>query len=72
MRQSVNILMTLEQVAERLQVHVETVRRAVRQKHLRASKVGGAWRVSDVDLETYLASNANTRPNRQPATETVP
>jgi excisionase family DNA binding protein len=49
--------MTVDQVAERLQVNSETVRRWLRLKRLRGLRPGGTrmgWRVSEADLAAFL------------------
>lgn len=52
-------LLTLPEVAERLQVHIDTLRRAIRAKRLEAYKLSGQWRVSEAQLERYLLKNLN-------------
>ncbi len=47
-------LYTIQQVMSRLQVSDETVYRYIRRGKLRASKVGGLWRVSKVALDAFL------------------
>lgn len=44
---------TLNEVAELLQCHKETVRREIRAGNLRAAKIGKEYRVSKADLEYY-------------------
>jgi len=44
---------TVEQVAQQLQINPETVRRAIRQKRLKAVKFKG-WRISPQALQEYL------------------
>ena len=49
-------LLTLEDLAERLQVSVTTIRRMVAAGQIRAFKLGArVWRVRRVDYEDYLA-----------------
>lgn len=48
-------LLTLEQVAERLNVSVATVRRLINDKQLKALKVRTQLRVKPSDLEDYIA-----------------
>lgn len=60
-------LLTIEQVAETLQVHPRTVRRAIDERGLRAFQVAGrgTWRVRPEDLDAWLEERANTtRPQR--------
>jgi len=47
-------LMTPEEVAEALQMHVETVKRLLRQGKLPGFKVAGQWRISPSELKTFL------------------
>jgi excisionase family DNA binding protein len=50
-------LLTLEEIAVKLRVHVNTVRNLVRRKELPAMKFGSSWRVSPRTLEKYIKSN---------------
>ncbi len=49
-------LMTVEQVADRLQVNEQTVRRWLREGELMGVPFGGrtGWRVSEEDLQAFL------------------
>ncbi|MFQ5342295.1 MAG: helix-turn-helix domain-containing protein [Anaerolineae bacterium] len=47
-------LLTVEQVAEILQVHPQTVYGLLRAGHIRAAKVGRAWRVRPQAIDEYL------------------
>ena len=47
---------TLEEVAEILKVSVQTVRKLIAEKKLRAFRVGGQWRVRKEDLDAYIES----------------
>ena len=52
--------LTVEQVANKLQVHPETVRRAIYRGQLRASKLNKAtWRINPKDLQEYLDKQSN-------------
>jgi len=55
-------LLTVAQVAERLQVHPRTVRRAIDASGLRAVQVAGrgTWRVRPEDLDAWLEQRTNT------------
>lgn len=49
--------MTVEQAAERLQVHVETVRRMLRTGRLEGARIGGrklGWRVAESEVTRLL------------------
>jgi excisionase family DNA binding protein len=51
-------IMTPEQVADLLQVNVETVYRLIREKKLAAARIGRAYRVTQADLERFLAAHS--------------
>lgn len=46
--------LTLEDVADHLQLNVQTVRRYVREKRLTAVKFGKGYRVSKDDLQRFI------------------
>jgi excisionase family DNA binding protein len=46
---------TLEEVAEILKVSVQTIRKIIAEKKLRAFR-GGQWRVRKEDLDKYIES----------------
>lgn len=50
---------TPEQVAETLQVSVDTILRLINDKKIRASRVGKQWRISEGALERYLEEQSN-------------
>jgi len=52
---------TVKEVADRLKVNEATVRQWIRDGDLRAIDIGKGWRISDSDLEAFLATHA-TRP----------
>ena len=58
-------LLTLVDVANRLQVNERTVAQWLRKGHLRGFKVGKEWRVSVKDLEALLEAGAN-KPSSKP------
>jgi excisionase family DNA binding protein len=59
MSQFGEIYMTPDQVAERLQVDPETVRRWLRAKKLRASRISAkAWRISERSLSQFMEERA--------------
>ena len=57
------ILYTVEQVAEKFEVHPETVRRLARDGTLTGKKIGNSWRFSDKDLEQFLNKSEVTKQN---------
>ena len=52
--------LTLEQIAEELRYHIETVRGWVRAKQLTAYRTGKSYRVKRADLDTFLADRRTT------------
>jgi excisionase family DNA binding protein len=50
--------LTPDQVAERLQVSTETIRRLCREHRLKAIRIGRQRRVREQDLEEYLDCNS--------------
>ena len=58
-------LLTLVDVANRLQVNERTVAQWLRKGHLRGFKVGKEWRVSVKDLEAFLEASSN-KPSSKP------
>ena len=49
-----NGILTVRQIAERLQVNTETVYRWLRDSKLTGYKAGRLWRVGEQDLEAFL------------------
>jgi excisionase family DNA binding protein len=62
-------LLTVDEVAERLRVHPESVRRWFRQGVLRGSKFGrrGGYRVSETELRRFIDSRTAGGPGQQEA-----
>ena len=56
--------LTLQQIADELQLHIETVREWVRTKRLTAYRVGRDYRVKRDDLNKFLAER-RTKPDDQ-------
>ena len=54
-----DVILTITQTAEYLQVCDKTVRRLISKKELTASKVGKSWRIQKSDIDTYLKNNCN-------------
>jgi excisionase family DNA binding protein len=50
---------TPEQIAEALQVSVDTILRLIRDKKLRATRVGSQWRISESALEEHLEKQSD-------------
>jgi len=53
-------LYSVEQVAERLGLHVRTVRAYIREGRLKALKIGKQYRITRGDLEAFLGPAAKT------------
>ncbi len=53
-------LLTLQQVADRLQVSMSTVRRLVAAGKLKAVRIGRSQRVRPDDLRAYINTNVET------------
>lgn len=51
-------VMSTQQVADQLHLHVRTIRLAIAEKRLRAEQVDGRWRVTREDFEHYRAARA--------------
>jgi excisionase family DNA binding protein len=47
-------VLTPQQVAERLQVTVQTVVRWLRKGQLKGSKLGRLWRITEEDVDAFL------------------
>lgn len=47
-------LLTTGEIAERYRIHPRTVVRWIRERDLRAIRVGGRWRIEEADLESFL------------------
>ena len=56
---------TIEQVAERLGLHVKTVRNYVRDGKLKATRIGKSYRIARADLETLAGPLAAEPPVRR-------
>ncbi len=56
--------LTLEQVAEILQVSVRSLYRYITEGKIKATKVG-YWRISQADLEEFVKKNSNIRKRKK-------
>lgn len=54
-----NELFTVEQDAAYLKVSTKTIRRLIKNEEILASKVGGCWRIRQLDIEEYLKRKCN-------------
>ncbi len=57
--------LTAEQVAELLQVHLDTVRRWLREGTLHGRKIGRVWRVPESELDNLKKAVANDSQKEQ-------
>jgi excisionase family DNA binding protein len=57
----VDELLTIDQVAEELQLHPDTIRRYIRQKKLKPTRIGGtAVRIRRSELDRFIAEGDQT------------
>ena len=47
-------LLTTREIADKLKLNVETVRRKLRAGDIPARKIGRLWRVDDTELQRYV------------------
>ena len=50
---------TAEEIAEALQMNVDTVQRWIRAGTLKGSKLGKAWRVSETELKKFIEERSS-------------
>ncbi len=50
-------LLTIEETAEKLKMHPETMRDYLRERKITGVKVGRSWRVRESDLVAFIAAN---------------
>jgi len=55
-----NEYLTIDQVAELLNVSAKTIRRLVRRSELPGFKVGGQWRIKRADIDEWVAAQKRT------------
>lgn len=57
---------TTEEVAKKLHLHVDTVKRMLREGELPGYKIRNQWRIKVSDLEQYLAERKHkTKPEQE-------
>ena len=71
MQEHINKLLTTEEIAELLQVHVKTVRDWISNGELKAFNLGKAYRVKESDLVEFLETRKQPR-TRQKKQEPPP
>ena len=47
---------TIEEVAKKLQITENTLRRLLRNKKIKGLKVGKEWRIKEIDLDEFLGN----------------
>lgn len=52
---------TVNQIAEMFEMHPKTIRRYIRDGNLKANKVGGQWRITEVELKQFIEGNDELR-----------
>ena len=52
-------ILTVTEVAEYLKLSDKTIRRMISTGQLKASKVGGSWRIKEADIEKFLDIHSN-------------
>lgn len=60
-------LLTVEEVAQRLQLSEGTVKRLLRDGELEGYKIRGTWRIAQSNLEQFLERRSNRRNQNKPA-----
>ncbi len=56
-------LYSVEETAEKLKIHPETMRKYIRERRLAAVKIGREWRVRESDLRDFV--NARVIPAKE-------
>jgi excisionase family DNA binding protein len=55
-------IFTVDQVAEMFGFHPKTVRRFIRERKLKARKIGGQWRIMEHDIKGFMGGETVERP----------
>lgn len=55
------ILLTTDEVADRLRLHVTTIRGLIRDRRLIAVKIGNEYRITEEDLAEFIRRNRTKR-----------
>ena len=58
-------VLTVEQIAGRLDVTPETVRRYLRRGMIQGRKLGRSWRILETELERFVSSSRPTTPSQR-------
>jgi excisionase family DNA binding protein len=62
---------TVKQVADKLQLSPQTIKRHISNGKMGAVKMGGVWRISDNQLNEYVSANLSTM-DQQTDNTTIP
>lgn len=62
-------LFTVEQVAQKLDLHPKTIRRFIREEKLKAKKIGKQWRITDVAIKDFMGQNDTHAVETNPQSE---
>lgn len=62
-------MLTVEEVAEELRVHPETVRQWIRDEELIAFDIGKEYRIQRTDLDAFLSQRRGRKKRRKKAEE---
>lgn len=54
---TINELFTVQEVADKLKIHVQTVRKWIKEGKIKALKLGSDWRVTEQSISEFLKSN---------------
>lgn len=66
-----NNLLTIEQVAQILNLHSRTIRRYISEGRINANKVGGQWRIKTEDLKRFMGGEAFCKSSREHEEENI-
>ena len=66
-----NDLLTIEQVAQILNLHSKTIRRYINEGTINANKMGGQWRIKTEDLKRFMSGGDYCKSSREKEEESV-
>jgi excisionase family DNA binding protein len=58
-------VLTVKEVAQRLRLSEETVKRLLRKEELPGHKVGGSWRIGKQQFDHYLQEKLGIKPEQE-------
>lgn len=65
-------ILTVDQVAAKLDLHPKTIRRFIQEGRLKAQKVGKQWRITGTNLNEFIGSKDNDNEVMEIPDKTVP